>query len=64
MRLDLQGIHEDISGMCVSSKMGHRSVHPESASDVDESQVFPVEERGQVSLCEWYIYFTTAVRNG
>ena len=39
MKLGLQGIHEDIGGICVSSKMGQRSVHPESASDIDECRV-------------------------
>ena len=39
MKLGLQGIHEDISGMCVSSKMGLRSVHTESANDIDECRV-------------------------
>ena len=38
-KLGLQGVHENIGGMCVSSEMGQRSVHPESASDIDECGV-------------------------
>ena len=36
MKLGLQGIHEDIVGMCVSSKMGQRSVYLEAASKIND----------------------------
>ena len=39
MKLDLQGIHEDRGGMCVSSKMGQRGVHLDDASDVDDCKI-------------------------
>ena len=39
MKLDLHGIHEDCGGMCVSFKMGQRSVHLEAASDIDECKI-------------------------
>ena len=35
-KLGLQGVHENIGGMCVSSKIGQRSFQPEYASDIDE----------------------------
>ena len=36
MKLGLQGIHEDCSGMCVSTEMGQKSVHLEAAGDIDK----------------------------
>ena len=39
MKLGLQGIHEDTNGMYVTSEMGQRGVHPESASDIDECRL-------------------------
>jgi hypothetical protein len=39
MKLDLQDVHEDCGGICILSEMGQRSVHPESASDIDECRV-------------------------
>jgi hypothetical protein len=66
MKLGLQGIHEDIGGMCVSSKMGQRSVHPESASDIDECRVTMcnhldeiVEKYGKV----WIVVKKQCLRN-
>ncbi len=39
MMLDLQGIHEDCSGMSISSEMGQRSVHLEAASKINDRKV-------------------------
>jgi len=39
MKLDLQGIHEDCSGICVSPKMGQMSVYIEAASKIDDCKI-------------------------
>ena len=40
MMWDLQGIHEDRSGMCVSSEMGQKSVNLSAASDIDKCKIW------------------------
>ena len=39
MKLDLQGIHEDRGGMCVSTEMGQRSVYLEAASKINDRKI-------------------------
>ena len=39
MRLDLQGIHEDFTGMFISSEMGKRSVHLEAARKINDRKI-------------------------
>ena len=33
-KIDLQGIHEDCGGMCISSKIRQMSAHPEVVSEI------------------------------
>ena len=53
MKLDLQGIHEDHSGMCISSKMGQRSVHLEAASKIDDCMISHKSAKIMDKAIEW-----------
>ena len=39
MKFDLQSIHEDCGGICVSSKMGERHVYLEAASEINDRKI-------------------------
>ena len=53
MRLDLQGIHEDCGGMCISSEMGQRSVYLEAASKINDSKILHQCAKIMDKAIEW-----------
>ena len=53
MKLDLQGIHEDCGGICVSSEMGQRSVYLEAASKIDDCKISHKSAKIMDKAIEW-----------
>ena len=53
MKLGLQGIHEDIGGMCVSSEMGQRSVYLEAASKINDRKILHQCAKVMDKAIEW-----------
>ena len=53
MKLDMQGIHEDCGGICVSSEMGQRSLYLEAASKINESKILHKSAKIMDNRIEW-----------
>ena len=52
-RLDLQAIHEDRSGIFISSKMGQSSVYLEAASEINDRKILHKSAKIMDEAIEW-----------
>ena len=53
MKLDLQGIHEDCGGICVSSEMRQKSDYPEAASKINDHKILHKSAKIRDKAIEW-----------